>query len=456
MNLLRMRKYCRISPFDISTEEGRAAERYRLAFLSVIANVISRAAGMAVMLVSVKVTIPYLGADRFGIWMTIASIVGLLSFMDLGLGNALANRVSSAAVNGPLSGLRRVVSGGLALLLALSLLISLGLQVFFAIFPWQGLIKVDKSVDVLEVSQALTTLSILFGVSIFAGGVHRVFAGLQRAYQAHLMNLVFSLISLVLVLAAAKHQAGIPALIGVTLGVQVLSGVCLFLILVGQRIFVLKDIVASSLAERHDILKVGGLFFVLQVGGVVAAGADNLLIMAFHGAGQVAVFNIGQRLFQLVSQPLAVMNAPLWAAYADAHARGDRAFIGMTLKRSMMVTAAISFLGGGLVLMFGDVLTRWWTGGAVVMPFGLGLVFFLATICEAVGNALAMMLNGCGIVREQVVTVVMLTVLALVVKLVVLSHWGITEMLASYAVAYCTVVVSMYGLVYRKKLTEFM
>ena len=60
-------RYLRRQSFDRSTEDGRTAERYRLAAWATLANVGSRGAAMAVMVLSVSLTIPYLGAPRFGV-----------------------------------------------------------------------------------------------------------------------------------------------------------------------------------------------------------------------------------------------------------------------------------------------------------------------------------------------------------------------------------------------------
>lgn len=409
---------------------------------------------MIVMLISVKVTIPYLGAERFGAWMTIASIVGFLNFMDLGVGNALANQVSHAAASRSKSRLRHVVSGGLAFLFFLGVLISTGLYILLALLPWREHIKTGNPRDVLEMSRALSTLAILFGFSVFAGGVHRIFAGLQRAYEAHLVSFAFSLISLVLVLIAADCQAGIPILVTITLGVQILAGLFLVSLLMRRRIFVLVGAAQSAFLQRHRLMKVGKAFFILQVGWGVVAGVDNVLVLMLQGAGQAAVFSIAQRLFQFVSQPLIVMNAPLWAAYADASARNERRFISKTFKRSMALTSVLSALGSGVILLFGASLANWWTGGVVTPPADIVLMFFFLTIAETMNNALAVMLSGCGILRAQVVTVLILAVLALVVKLFVLSHWGVSEMLASYLVVYCLVVTVMYGVVYRQRIAK--
>ncbi len=51
-------RYLRFHPFDESTEEGRASERYRLATWAILANVASKGMAMVVMVLSVSLTIP--------------------------------------------------------------------------------------------------------------------------------------------------------------------------------------------------------------------------------------------------------------------------------------------------------------------------------------------------------------------------------------------------------------
>ena len=92
----RLFRYLRFRRFDTTTAEGRANERYRLATLAVIANVANRGLGMLVLLAGVALSLPYLGPERLGVWMTVASLVAVLSFMDLGIGNAMVAAVAAA------------------------------------------------------------------------------------------------------------------------------------------------------------------------------------------------------------------------------------------------------------------------------------------------------------------------------------------------------------------------
>lgn len=454
MNLLKLHKYLRLTPFDVSTEQGRSDERYRLAVLSMAANVLSRSVALVVMVLTVSLTIPYLGAERFGVWVTIASFVGMLSFLDMGVGNALTNKVSQVAAKDNPDALRRTISGGLGLLFILGCAIGLLLFGLTSVLPWQKIIKVRELTVSTEVLNAAAIFSILFGFSLFSNGIQRIFAGLQRAFESHLVSLIGSCFSLLALWIATKQEASIPYLLAATLGVQLLANLGLLLVLTKRNLFTVRRIAEHTRSEAHHLLHVGGLFFILQIGTMVGWGADSLIIASSLGATQVAVFNIVQRLYQFISQPLGILNGPLWGAYADAHARGDGKFILNTFKKSMLFTATASTVGGGILFVMSQQLIGWWTKDHILVPSTFVFAFFVWTICETLGNALAMMMNGCGIVREQVITVVLLTALALPIKLLVINYFGITEMLVFYIISYCIIVLSLYGFFYRKTLVE--
>jgi O-antigen/teichoic acid export membrane protein len=180
---MKLLHYLRFSAFDVSTENGRASERYRLAAWAVLANVASKGAAMAVMVLSVSLTIPYLGAQRFGIWMTVASFAGMLTFLGLGVGNALTNHVASRSAQSDVAMLRRAISGGLGLLLMIGCVVGAGLWLLAAWLPWAKLIKVDDALLLLEAQSAAKLFALLFGLNLFTTGIQSVFAGLQRMHK---------------------------------------------------------------------------------------------------------------------------------------------------------------------------------------------------------------------------------------------------------------------------------
>ena len=452
MNLRQLTRYLRLTPFDTTLERGRTDERYRLAVLSMTANALSRAVSMVVMVLTVSLTIRYLGAERFGVWMTIASFVGMLTFLDLGVGNAMTNKVAQVAAQGGAESLRRTISGGLGFLFALGCAVAALLYGVSTILPWDRLIKVEDLLVHAEIRNTLLVFSILFGLNLFTNGIQRVFAGLQRAFEAHLVSVVGSCLSLVALLVAARMEAGIPYLLAATLGIQSLTNLVLLFVLARRDLFSLSFVVAHTRAEAGPLLSVGGLFFILQFGTMVNWGADSLIISSTLGATQVAAFSLVQRLFQFVTQPVSIANAPLWGAYADAHARGEKAFIRRTLKTSLISTSGICALGAVVLSLSGVRLVEIWTSNAVTISLLLILSYGCWATLDAIGNALAMFLNGCGIIKPQVYTVLALLLLSIPAKLFAIGNYGLVAMIVGQALIYLSITAISYGAVFRKHL----
>lgn len=453
---MNLRRYLRFHPFDVSTEVGRSAERYRLAAWAILANVASKGTAMAVMVLSVSLTIPYLGTQRFGIWMTVASFAGMLSFLGLGVGNALTNHVAGRAAQRDPVLLRQAISGGLGFLLMIGVAVGAGLYLLASGLPWARLIKVDDAVLLLEAQDAARLFAVLFGLNLFTTGIQSVFAGLQRTFEVYLAATLGSLVSLGVLLMAAQAQAGIPTLLVSTLGIQSLSTLLLLGLLLRRDLFSLREIRLAVKQETSGLIRIGGLFFVLQVGTMIGWGADALIISSALGPAQVAVYSIAQRLFQFVTQPLAMVNMPLWGAYADAHAKGDVAFIRRTFKASMLLTLGGSLLGAVILFSSSEWVLHYWTRGNVEVPTLLMGLVALWTVLECCGVAFAMFLNGVQVVRQQVIVVAAFCVLVLPLKIMGIERVGLIAIPLAAVAVYALTHIYFYGFVFYPKIKSFM
>lgn len=447
-------RFIRLRPFETTTEHGRTNERYRLATLSIVASIASRVVSVVLTLLSVSLTLPYLGVERFGIWMTVASFAAMLTFLDLGVGNALTNRVAYRAAEDDTAVLRQTISGGLAFLALIGLGMGLLLWLVASILPWASVMKLDQAALLSETRQAAMTFAMLFGLSIFTGGIQRVFGGLQRAYIGHIATAVATVAACIGLWFAARAQLGISALLTIMLGAQSVAGLFLLWWLAAHKLFAFKSITHFGQLESRHLFKAGGLFFLLQIGTMIGWGADSLIISSTLGVTQVAVFSVVQRLFQFATQPLGILNAPLWGAYADAHARHDKSFIKKTLKHSLLITFAGATLGALVLLLFHAWLIEKWTHGRIVASIAFVAFFAVWVIFDALGNAFAMFLNGAGVIRAQVSAVMLFIVLVLPMKMVFINYFGLMGIPLAALISYLVAISSMYGFVYKKEISE--
>ena len=76
----------RLRPFDTSTVGGRSIERYRRVALTTLSACLAKVIVALTLLVSVPLTLSYLGPERYGLSMTVGSFIAILSFSDFGIG----------------------------------------------------------------------------------------------------------------------------------------------------------------------------------------------------------------------------------------------------------------------------------------------------------------------------------------------------------------------------------
>jgi O-antigen/teichoic acid export membrane protein len=212
------------------------------------------------------------------------------------------------------------------------------------------------------------------------------------------------------------------------------------------------QMVRSMQRQRLSLLAAGASFFLLQVATMVGWGADALLLAGIAGASDVAAFGVAQRLFLFASQPVAIFNAPLWAAYADAHARGDQGFVRRTLGRSLPSSIAIGGALGMVLLVAGPRIVPYWTRDTIHIPWPLLLAFAIWTPFECGGIALGTYMNGVGLIREQVAVAVCFCLIALPAKIVCAAEFGSTGMVLATTIVFAVVVIGGYATVYRRRI----
>jgi len=209
--------------FDSTTENGRSKERLRRAALTTIGSGASKAISLLTSLVSVPLTYRYLGAERYGIWMVLISIIGAMSFADLGIGNGLMNAISEAYGKDDRRMAREHISSGLALMLAIALLLSAIGVLAYPFLPWDRLFNVKSQTAAAEGARAFVVLYASFEINIPLGVITRIQSGIQKAYIAQVVNGLGGVVALVLLILVIKLHGSLPLLVLATVSTSVVA-----------------------------------------------------------------------------------------------------------------------------------------------------------------------------------------------------------------------------------------
>lgn len=430
-------RWLSLTPCDQSTAEGRAQERHRRVALTAAASALAKVLSVATALISVPLTLHYLGVERFGMWMTISSLIAMLAFADFGIANGVLSEVADAQGREDRPALQRIVSSGFVMLTA----IAAGLLALFALayayVPWHAVFNVQGDLARAEAGPALAVFAACFALAIPLGMVQRVQMGLQQGFLASLWQCVGSVCALAGVLLAIHFQGGLPWLVLAFAGAPLLAA------LLNSLLFYLRSrpdlrprkSLYSPMTARH-LARTGALFFVLQITVAVAYTSDSIVIAQLLGAAAVAQYAVPEKLFGLVALAIAMVLAPLWPAYGEAIARGDHAWVRRTLKRSLLLAIGLVGITSAGLLLAGPMLINVWVGGVISVPFSMLVALAVWKVVEAGGNAVAMYLNGAHVIGLQVAVAVSVAASALYLKFLFITMFGIAGAVWATVVAY--------------------
>jgi O-antigen/teichoic acid export membrane protein len=421
--------------------------RYRPALKAIFANFISKFLSIFLIVFSIRLTLPYLGQERYGMWVLISSLTSFLTILDLGVANSIPNRISYAVINYKKERLYEVVIGCLGVLLVISFLSIITLSIITTNLPWEKFLGVSDINLLNEAKVSAKIFIYLFSYNILIGGIARIYQGFQLSHIPHIINSVATLFSISTLFIACHYHADVPLLIISTFGVQCLiNSLLLFYMPIKYKINKKTIILVKN--EYKKIINSSKLFFIMQIGQLVGWGADNLIVSWHLGASSVAILSITMRLFQIVSLPLLIFNAPLWAAYSEAHHQSDQNFIKKTFQISFLITLLLSTILGGVLVIFSEQIIELLTKDTIKVGLTLIFSYYALSILEALGNSISMYLNGTNQISMQVNATIIFVVIGLPLKLLFINY-GLSLFIAATIISYVIAVPLYYTLFHR-------
>ncbi len=427
----------RLQPFTAATPEERSKERYRRIALTTLSNGLAQAISIVVTLVSVPLTIGYLGSERYGLWMTISSVIALLGFADLGMGNGLVNAVAEANGQDDVGAARRYVSSAFFILSGISALILGAFYVAYPLVSWPRVFNVKTAMAAHESGPAMAVLVTCFALQLPFSIVKRVQSGYQEGYHTGLWGSIGYLLGLAGVLVAVWRRAGLIWLVLAMSGGPALATVLNWLVQFGsQRRWLVPSLKAADWAAFRKVGSIGSMFLVLQLVATLASASDNFITAQVVGVTAVAAYAIVQKMFTFGPIIQSLVLGPLWPAYGEALARGDVYWVKKTLVRSLAVSLAVTGFFCLILVVLGQWIVKVWVGDKVTVAIPLLVGFALWTVLGTYGTAMSALLNGANALGMQMVSAILFGASSFGLKIYLARHWGSTGIIWATVVGY--------------------
>jgi O-antigen/teichoic acid export membrane protein len=411
--------------------------RARGLFQGTASALIARVLAISVSVISVPLTIGYLGGERYGAWVTIVSVITFLGITDFGLAGSLTNAIGKAQAEEDRARGQRLVSSAL---LMLSLIASVILIAAIVLAPRIAALLFPNLQS--PVARAEIVPAVMIALSIFALNLplvvsSRVLAAHQESALANVWNIAASLGNLAGLLLVIWFRGGLPWLVFGCFGFGLAANIACAVWLFGVHRPWLRPSLASVDPAFVKILFADGWkFFVIGIGWMVNWQTDNMVIAHFLGAAQVTPYAVTFSLFAIATglQTLAYPN--LWPAYTEAYAQRDYEWIRKTLRSNFKfsfftTTAIIVFL-----TIFGGEIIRLWAGAAAVPPFSVIVWMALWRLMLSTLLVASCLLNATGHLKGMTIYGTATAVLNLTLSILLAKIYGITGVIAATVIAF--------------------
>lgn len=399
------------------------------------ARSVSIVAGLA----TVSIVVRTLDEASFGFWSALVSLTTLTAGLDLGIGNAVRNRIATLRATGDEDGASEAFGAALlvvallgASLAGLVIAGSAGVQAA-GWAEWSG--EQYRAVAVAVVLLGAFQVGNLGQLALYAREQPVLVATLEAARWA------ITVPALLLVAMADGGLFAMTAAYFAALALSVAAALPLLLADPRWRRRLPSPARAWRVARRES--GAGAGFASLQIAATLVYQTDVLIAAQLASLAATGDFALVQRLYLVPLSLLFAAVTPLWARTAAEAARGNHRWARALAERAAAAAAAGLALGGGVIVILGpwavgvwagrDVHDRWLYAGFAVWMVIAGWVAVLSVILNGMGRvwpqvrwlgvALVVKLLVAGLAVERVGVAALAWGAALSLLPLALSNW---------------------------------
>ena len=355
---------------------ARHLDLWRPVLASASAGTLNRGSAIAIRLVTIPLLLRYLGVERYGLWMTIASATAYLTMLDFGTVSALTNRLSACYARGRAGvAASLVISATIGLCIVAIAGVVLALIVIFRI-DWVNAFHLSSAAAIAEVRPTIVAATILAGAQLALAAVLRVPYTMQRGSLSEGYQLAGNVGSFLAILLVVHFGGGLAWLAVALMSGPVVAGLCVLAHLSGGG-----DLTGprASLRRRRRVIvslgKAGGAFVVMQVVGTLLFALQFPLLATMRGAAAVAPYALLTQVMLGLQIPLTVLQQPLWTRLAALRVHCDIAGLRSIIRNYLVVAVGYSAVAGFVLVVLVNPLLVLLAKAAVITPLSLRVAF---------------------------------------------------------------------------------
>lgn len=411
---------------------------------NILVSLLIKGCSIVISLLLVPLTIGYINPSKYGIWLTMSSIVAWFSFFDIGFTQGLRNKFAEAKAKGNVLLARIYVSTAYYyVIIIFSILWLVGICVNQFI-DWHKVLKlpVEMEKDVSRLSVVvLSYFCLLFIFRI----INTVLTADQKPAKSSLLDMLGQLFALAAIFALTRFTEGSLLYLALAIGIPtilILATATWVLFRTDYKEF--RPSFAFVKKEyAKDILSLGMKFFVLQIASIVQYESILFLIAHYFDTLQVTAYNIAYKYFFTLQMCFMILINPLWSGVTDAYASGDLQWIKKTVNKYLLLLIPF-VIAGFFMLLFSERVYNLWLGKSTIhINYNISLLCYIFFSTGMFATIFVFVINGIGALRVQFISSIVTCIGFFVLSLLFIKKYkmGIESILIA------SIIANVYGYV---------
>lgn len=414
--------------------------RTKLAIRNIIGSLFVKGGSVFISLLLVPLTIKYVNATQYGIWLALSSIIAWFSFFDIGLGNGLKNKLAEALAKDDKDLAKTLVSTTYAILCLLVLAFVVIFLVVHHFVNWSAVLSLPAEMEP-ELRNLISLVFILFCLQFILQTIVVILTAHQQVSTASFLSFLGNLLSLAFIFILTKTTEGNLLYLGLAFSATPLVVYffsSLFYFKTKYRL-IAPSFKSINFSYSRILMGLGVKFFVIQIAAIILYQTTNILLLKLYDADEVTSYNINYKYFGIITMVFSIVMSPFWVAFSDAYHKNDIPWIKQTINKLLKIWALIA-AGGLLMLLVSIPVIKFWVGDSVRYSLHAGFAMWLYFISSSFGSIFVFFINGTGKVFLQFLTSIIAPILFIPLAIFLGRYFGQAGLI------YSSILCNVYGI----------
>lgn len=396
-----------------------------------------------------------LSPATYGVWLTLISLVNILSFTNAGLGNGLKNLLTEEIAKKNTLVINELISTAYIAIFSICGLVFAMFVIVNPYLHWDEILNAPVEMRT-QLGQLVLLVVFFFLLQLILNLITSIFYSYQKSSMPDFINLLGQVLAFVGVLVVSHLGLTDLLLYGVIISAMPVISLLLVTIVVFRRKYlpITFSFAYFNKIYLRNLCSLGGKFFLIQFTAYLLYQSNNMIISHTSGTLDVTIYNIAYKYAGATQLIFTIILSPIWAASTDALVKKEFQWIKNTVKALNKIWLFLVFVCL-LQIIFSQQVYALWVGKEISISWVITTLLVVYFILSMQAGIYCYIINGSGKVFMQFLLYILQVVIHIPLAICLGRTFGVKGVLMSMCAVMLINIVWMkkqYNLIINQKL----